>query len=66
RLWQKNPSYGKNPAPYFPTINGPMDVSNFDSEFTKESPRLTPVHSQLRPEDQKEFEGFSWTAPWAQ
>ncbi|KAI8455917.1 AGC/PKC protein kinase [Phakopsora pachyrhizi] len=54
------------PAPYFPTINGPMDVSNFDSEFTKESPRLTPVHSQLRPEDQKEFEGFSWTAPWAQ
>ncbi|KAI7961096.1 hypothetical protein MJO28_001585 [Puccinia striiformis f. sp. tritici] len=59
--------YGKKiPAPYFPTINGPMDVSNFDSEFTKESPRLTPVHSQLRPEDQKEFEGFSWTAPWAQ
>ncbi|MBW0487359.1 hypothetical protein O181_027074 [Austropuccinia psidii MF-1] len=58
--------YKKVPAPYFPTINGPMDVSNFDSEFTKESPRLTPVHSQLRPEDQKEFEGFSWTAPWAQ
>lgn len=28
-------------------------MSNFDSEFTKESPRLTPVHSQLRPEDQK-------------
>ncbi|EGG07050.1 uncharacterized protein MELLADRAFT_85936 [Melampsora larici-populina 98AG31] len=54
------------PAPYFPTVNGPMDVSNFDSEFTKESPRLTPVHSQLRAEDQKEFEGFSWTAPWAQ
>lgn len=51
------------PAPYFPTINGPLDTSNFDQEFTREQPTLTPVHSQLSTQDQKEFKDFSWIGP---
>jgi hypothetical protein len=35
-------------------------ASNFDEEFTREQPTLTPVHGQLSGRDQKEFEGFSW------
>ena len=54
------------------------DTSNFDSEFTREQPTLTPVHTQLSSKDQAEFAGFSWVrflarrfstdfqiAPWA-
>lgn len=48
------------PPPYFPTIGNPTDVSNFDQEFTKEKPTLTPVHTQLSTADQQEFAGFSW------
>ncbi|KAF8270816.1 hypothetical protein EI94DRAFT_1797758 [Lactarius quietus] len=54
------------PPPYFPTINGSADTSNFDEEFTKEQPTLTPVHGQLTSRDQAEFNGFSWVASWAQ
>lgn len=53
------------PPPYFPTINGSADTSNFDEEFTKEQPTLTPVHGQLSSRDQGEFNGFSWVATWA-
>ncbi|OJT11523.1 Protein kinase C-like [Trametes pubescens] len=53
------------PPPYFPTINGSADTSNFDEEFTKEQPTLTPVHTQLSTRDQAEFNGFSWVASWA-
>jgi len=53
------------PPPYFPTINGSADTSNFDEEFTKEQPTLTPVHGQLSAKDQQEFSGFSWVASWA-
>ncbi|KAJ7288491.1 protein kinase C1 [Mycena rebaudengoi] len=53
------------PPPYFPTINGSADTSNFDEEFTKEQPTLTPVHGQLSSRDQQEFSGFSWVAGWA-
>ncbi|KAJ7712435.1 protein kinase C1 [Mycena metata] len=53
------------PPPYFPTINGSADTSNFDEEFTKEQPTLTPVHGQLSSRDQQEFSGFSWVANWA-
>ncbi|KIJ59483.1 hypothetical protein HYDPIDRAFT_183991 [Hydnomerulius pinastri MD-312] len=53
------------PPPYFPTINGSADTSNFDEEFTREQPTLTPVHGQLSAHDQKEFAGFSWVASWA-
>ncbi|PPQ67972.1 hypothetical protein CVT25_000452, partial [Psilocybe cyanescens] len=53
------------PPPYFPTINGSADTSNFDEEFTREQPTLTPVHGQLSSRDQAEFNGFSWVAAWA-
>ncbi|KAI0034647.1 hypothetical protein K488DRAFT_83829 [Vararia minispora EC-137] len=53
------------PPPYFPTINGSADTSNFDEEFTREKPTLTPVHHQLSSRDQAEFNGFSWVATWA-
>lgn len=53
------------PPPYFPTINGSADTSNFDEEFTREQPTLTPVHGQLSSRDQAEFNGFSWVASWA-
>ncbi|KAI1789567.1 hypothetical protein LXA43DRAFT_974146 [Ganoderma leucocontextum] len=53
------------PPPYFPTINGTADTSNFDEEFTREQPTLTPVHTQLSSRDQTEFNGFSWVASWA-
>jgi serine/threonine protein kinase len=53
------------PPPYFPTINGSADTSNFDEEFTREKPTLTPVHGQLSSRDQAEFDGFSWVAGWA-
>ena len=39
---------------------GSADTSNFDEEFTKEQPTLTPVHTQLSSQDQQEFTGFSW------
>lgn len=45
--------------------NGSADTSNFDEEFTKEQPTLTPVHAQLSSRDQQEFNGFSWVATWA-
>ena len=45
--------------------NGTADTSNFDEEFTKEQPTLTPVHTQLSSRDQAEFNGFSWVATWA-
>ncbi|EAU86111.2 AGC/PKC protein kinase [Coprinopsis cinerea okayama7 len=53
------------PPPYFPTISGSADTSNFDEEFTREQPTLTPVHGQLSSRDQAEFNGFSWVASWA-
>ncbi|KAF8635922.1 hypothetical protein AX15_000099 [Amanita polypyramis BW_CC] len=53
------------PPPYFPTINGSADTSNFDEEFTKEQPTLTPVQTQLSSRKQAEFNGFSWVATWA-
>ncbi|KAG8990674.1 Serine/threonine kinase [Tulasnella sp. 427] len=53
------------PPPYFPTITSAADTSNFDSEFTREQPTLTPVHGQLSAQDQSEFQGFSWVANWA-
>lgn len=36
--------------------------SNFDEEFTREQPTLTPVHGQLSSRDQAEFQGFSWVS----
>jgi len=50
------------PPPYFPTIGNATDTSNFDQEFTREQPTLTPVHTQLSAADQQEFAGFSWVS----
>jgi hypothetical protein len=45
-----------------PPQKGSADTSNFDEEFTKEQPTLTPVHGQLSSRDQSEFNGFSWVS----
>ncbi|CAJ0752309.1 1861_t:CDS:1, partial [Entrophospora sp. SA101] len=42
----------------------PTDTSNFDEEFTKEVPVLTPVQTQLGSEEQEEFRGFSYISNW--
>ena len=44
---------------------GKLDVNNFDRTFTTEPAVLTPVTSVLGHADQDEFEGFDYTAPWA-
>ncbi|KAG9510925.1 Protein kinase C epsilon type, partial [Fragariocoptes setiger] len=47
--------------PFKPKFKGPRDVSNFDHDFTKEEPTLTPVPPEvLKTIDQSEFEGFSY------
>ncbi|KAI8145371.1 kinase-like domain-containing protein [Fennellomyces sp. T-0311] len=51
--------------PFFPTIKGLLDTSNFDEEFTQETPDITPVNSTLTPAEQQEFAGFAYTAEWA-
>ena len=51
--------------PYSPNISNPSDISNFDEEFTKQLPVLTPVKDVLDEIDQREFRGFSYTAEWA-
>ncbi|KAJ3207761.1 Serine/threonine kinase [Dinochytrium kinnereticum] len=51
--------------PWKPTISSATDVSNFDSEFTKEPPVLTPISSVLTAANQKEFDDFDYTADWA-
>ncbi|KAF9937793.1 Serine/threonine kinase [Mortierella alpina] len=54
----------KIPPPFFPKVRGPTDTSNFDVEFTREIPVLTPVHSHLTVNDQANFQGFSYVAEW--
>ncbi|RCN45076.1 protein kinase domain protein [Ancylostoma caninum] len=45
-------------------VKSPDDVSNFDSEFTHEIPRLTPIDRLfLMNLDQTEFNGFSYVNP---
>ena len=63
------------PPPFLPQLQSPTDTSNFDQEFTREIPVLTPVHSGasphvltgflilvLTPEMQEQFRGFSFVA----
>ncbi|KAJ9092140.1 hypothetical protein QFC19_008798 [Naganishia cerealis] len=45
--------------PYIPEITSEHDYSNFDKEFTSETPRLTPVDTVLTSEMQEQFRGFS-------
>ena len=43
---------------------GKKDVINFDQEFTKEEPVLTPIQADiLRSINQEEFVGFSFVNP---
>ncbi|EGW31618.1 uncharacterized protein SPAPADRAFT_141197 [Spathaspora passalidarum NRRL Y-27907] len=50
------------PAPYIPEVQSEHDYSNFDQEFTSETPRLTPVETVLTAEMQEQFRGFSHIA----
>ncbi|KAJ1499770.1 Serine/threonine kinase [Coelomomyces lativittatus] len=49
--------------PYLPKLLSVNDVTNFDEEFTKEPPILTPVPSILDEMEQREFDGFSYMGP---
>ncbi|CEG81405.1 Putative AGC/PKC protein kinase [Rhizopus microsporus] len=53
------------PPPFIPTITGRADTSNFDEEFTREIPILTPVNAMLTSEEQQQFVNFSYVANWA-
>lgn len=54
--------YHKRIKPAFvPNLKDATDTSNFDDEFTKEQPKLTPVPSVLSPAMQELFRGFSVT-----
>ncbi|KAI8092460.1 uncharacterized protein BX664DRAFT_378375 [Halteromyces radiatus] len=55
----------KVPPPFLPTVAGRADTSNFDEEFTREIPILTPVNAMLTQLEQQEFTGFSYVANWA-
>ncbi|TPX49164.1 hypothetical protein SeMB42_g02712 [Synchytrium endobioticum] len=55
----------KVPPPFYPTVSSPTDVSNFDDEFTREIPQLTPCPSALTAVDQEEFRGFTHVSNWA-
>lgn len=50
------------PPPFIPQLQSATDTSNFDQEFTREVPVLTPVRSVLTPEMQEQFRGFSFVA----
>lgn len=52
------------PPPFRPTISGPLDTSNFDEEFTRERPALTPINNVLNRVEQQEFQNFSYVADW--
>ncbi|XP_050387956.1 uncharacterized protein LOC126804764 [Argentina anserina] len=48
--------------PFKPKIKNARDVSNFDIDFLKEEPILTPVNPEvLKGINQEEFKGFSYT-----
>ncbi|CAH8620106.1 unnamed protein product [Schistosoma mattheei] len=50
--------------PFKPRIKNKRDVNNFDSEFTKEPPKLTPTDKLfIMNLDQTEFSGFSYVNP---
>ncbi|XP_057715555.1 protein kinase C eta type [Corythoichthys intestinalis] len=50
--------------PFKPKIKMPEDVNNFDSDFTREEPTLTPIDEpHISAINQDEFEDFSYTSP---
>jgi len=52
--------------PFVPTIGNQEDVSNFDEEFTREMPELTPPRNPrlLARNEQLLFKDFSYMADW--
>nr|XP_006007552.1 PREDICTED: protein kinase C epsilon type [Latimeria chalumnae] len=47
--------------PFKPRIKTKRDVNNFDQDFTRESPVLTPVDDAIMKQiNQEEFKGFSY------
>lgn len=50
--------------PCKPRILHQKDVSNFDEEFTRELPVLTPLQNDLKKADQEQFRGFTYVAEW--
>ena len=54
------------PPPFVPTIASNEDVSNFDEEFTREAPVLTPPRNPraLTSGEQALFKDFSYMADW--
>ena len=52
--------------PFIPTIGSHEDVSNFDDEFTREAPVLTPTRNPrpLARSEQSLFKDFSYMADW--
>ncbi|XP_036397534.1 protein kinase C eta type [Megalops cyprinoides] len=50
--------------PFKPRIKTPEDVNNFDPDFTREEPILTPIEDPMIPSvNQDEFRNFSFTSP---
>ncbi|XP_058982526.1 protein kinase C isoform X1 [Musca domestica] len=50
--------------PFRPKMKNPRDANNFDTEFTKEEPVLTPIPNDvIRCINQDEFAGFSFVNP---
>uniref|UniRef100_A0A8C6P4S1 Protein kinase C n=1 Tax=Nothobranchius furzeri TaxID=105023 RepID=A0A8C6P4S1_NOTFU len=50
--------------PFKPRIKAPEDVNNFDPDFTREEPTLTPIDELVIPSiNQEEFTMFSFTSP---
>lgn len=52
--------------PFVPTIKSAEDVSNFDEEFTREEPCLTPPkdYRPINSDDQTKFNDFDYVADW--
>lgn len=50
------------PPPYKPKVDGPLDTSYFDEEFTKQNPKDSPTKGhKLNEDDQSQFEGFTFS-----
>jgi protein kinase N len=56
----------KSKPPFKPTIKSTHDVSNFDEEFTRELPVLTPARDPrpIMDEEQEFFSSFDYIADW--
>jgi protein kinase N len=52
--------------PFKPKLEGRLDISNFDEEFTREEPIFTPpkIPRPLNSKEQKLFRGFEYSADW--